>query len=291
MNILPFVFAFLLTFSCLTFSFVRERNSIQLIEFALQGYLHTEKATRNGVIKHAFDKIKGEELFCPVTKTKPSSFFVSKRSHFPPLETTKFYLRAFLKGPETSKHPLYEPLASLLRELYQETLFIPEKAPQGVEYLLVESMIQTLKTTPSVHHLSDLWPRESSLHTLYYHMLRGTNRYSKQEGIPPLHHFLSLDKSDKGFHVNLASEAVLKACVGSVVQQEILKQEQQQSESTQKQYSFSKQEFQKLSLLHPKEQMALEKIEPFISYAKRSGKKESLLRRDAKTKIGIEKEL
>lgn len=294
MNILPFVFAFLLTFSYLSFSFMRESRSAQMIEFTLNGYNHTDKAIRNGIIRKGFDKIKGTETSCliPKEKAKQNPSFVSRRTSFPPLETSKFYVRALLSGAsDLPNHPLYEPLAALLRELYQDRLFHPLQAAKGIEYELIASLVQKMNEQPSSDRLADLFPSNKELHTLYYKMIRGTNRYSKQEGIPPLDHFISLEKSDKVIHLNLTSETVLEALFGNAIKNEILQKEKEQFEATQKRYAFSKQDFQMLLDRHPKEQSLLLQLEPFISYTKKVGKKERLARRDLATQIGIEKEL
>lgn len=294
MNILPFVFAFLLTFSYLCSSFMRETKSAKLIELALEGYNQTEKAVRNGMIKRYFDQLKGNQTSCPVSKEKSNKtpLFVSRRSNFPPVETSKFYLRSLSCQPSNlAEHPLYEPLATLLRNLYEERLFTPHKARKGIEYALIASLVQKMNECPSSHNLADLFPSDPELKTIYYKMIRGTNQYSMEKGIPPLDHFLSLEKSDKAFHINLSSEPVLAAIFGAMIKNEILQKEKKQFELTQKQYSFAKQDFETLLDTHPKERSSLLQIEPFISYTKKVGKKESLARRHKATQIGIEKAL
>ena len=294
MNILPLVFAFLLIFSYITASFVRENKSSALIEWTLHGYNHIEKAVRNGIIKRAFDHIKASETSCPVPKDKNSKTpsFISRRISSPPLETSKFYLRAFANTSTTLvSHPLYEPLATLLRNLYQERVFKQQNAPPGVEYTLIPLMIQKMNDLPSSRNLADLMPSDPFLQNLYYKMLRGTNRYSLQEGIPPLSHFLSLEKSDKVIHLNHASEPILEALFGGKITKEILEKEKQQFDLTQKYYAFSKQDFEILLEKHTHEKGIFFYLNSLISYTKKVGKKEHLAKRDKITQIGIEKEL
>lgn len=295
MNVLPLVFSFLIIFSCLCYTFLKEVKSFQLIELTLEGYNHTEKAIRNALIKRSYDKIK-EDMppGTPKSEQAPKKSYtcVSRREYVPPLETSKFYLKALSKaGVELSQHPLYEPLAELLRLLYKKTLFDKYPKSNKIEYRLVDALIKKMQKFPSAAQLSYLYPDDPELQKIFYKMLKGTNRYTDEAGIPPLSHFLSLENGDKAAHLGYASLPVLKALFGMQIASEILRIEEENRNSSQKQYALSKEELESLCLKDPIRSSLLTALQPYINYSKQVAKKKSLAKRDQRTGIGIEKEL
>ncbi len=294
MNILPLVIAFLIIFSYMTTTFLQEVNSFHLIERTMRGYQHTEKAIRNALVKKRYHKIK-ETPSLPKGKKiaeKPSQAFPSKRLGSPPLETSKFYLRALCaSGIELTTHPLYEPLAELLRDLYKRPLFSKDLSLKNLEYRLIRALCDKALKHPDTDNFSDLYPDDPSLHELYYKMLKGTNYYTKDKGIAPLAHFLSLEKNPKGAFLSFASSPVLKALFGEDVATEIVNKEKSQWAETGKNTCFTKQDLETLLLKDPKKASLLSTLDPYLNYSKQQVARTSLAKRDSQTNIGIEKQL
>jgi hypothetical protein len=284
MNILPFVFSFLILFSCLAATFLRQTKSMQLIEITLGGYDRAEKALKNACIKRCFEKIKDTPSSSPSSR---SAAFHSKHLHYPPLELSKFHLKAFGQVESfPSSHPLYEPLARLLRHLYQERVFAKYSKRAGVEYLLAEALVKKLYKSPNVQYLADLHPDDPELQLLYYKMLKGTNQYTETAGIPPLSHFFSLEPMNKALHLNLASPPILTALFGPKASQEILVQEREHWNKTHKYYALIKKD---LEGFLSKEPGLLTAWDPYFSYSRPVAKKTRIARRDKRTGILIER--
>lgn len=294
MNILPLIFALLIIFSCLCTTFLKEVKSLHLIEITLEGYNQAEKEIRNAIIKRSYEKIKGDPSSESAKKegTKRLKTFHSKRSHFPPLETSKFYLKALAKTEiELSQHPLYEPLAQLLRLLYQKNVFNHYPNIKGPEYKLIEALVKKAQKFPSAKDLSYLHPDDSELQKIYYKMLKGTNLYTEEVGIPPLAHFISLEKTDKVIHLKWASPPILKALFTEPLAQHILQREAEHWKTSQKHYSLSKEDLATLFMQEPGQSAIFTALQPYLSDSLQSAKKKSLAKRDKKTDICIEKEL
>ncbi len=294
MNILPLVFSFLIIFSCLCFTFLKEVNSLTLIELTLEGYNHTEKAIKNALVKKAYHKIK-EDL--PLGSSngatqKTGRLFHSKRVQFPPQETSKFYLRALAKSEmPLSEHPLYEPLSELLRCLSQKTVFDKYPDKKDIEYKLIEALVKKAQKFPSAKELSYLYPEDPELQKIYYKIVKGTNSYTQEAGIPPLAHFLSLENSDKAAFLSLASPLVLKAFFGTEGAEKILSTEKIHFETDQKYYFFSKEDLETLLMKEIGSSGVLSSIQPYLNYSKQNSKQKSIAKQDKLTGISIEKQL
>src|ERR1700722_10579233 len=111
-------------FSLIAITFLKEVKSFSLIETAIHGYNRTERTLSNRILRKAYAKIKIDTGAEKQKKEKVLKNYSSMRSYFPPLENSKFNLKPLIKEQGTLKlHPLYEPLASLVRVLYEEKLF------------------------------------------------------------------------------------------------------------------------------------------------------------------------
>lgn len=286
MNILPLVISMLLVFACLSITFIRDVKSTEMIAIFLKGYHHTDKAVRNALVKRSFNKIKIPSAKSEVKKpSSPRLIPPQEAEPMPPLETSKFYLRTLSLNLSTlHEHPLYEPLAAFLRLLYQERLFSKYEAPPGVEYLLIDAIISKTLQLPAAHQLSQLYLDDPLLKTLYYKMVKGTNQYSTTTGIPPLSHFISLEKSSKAIHINYASKRLIEVLFGEEVYQKIISFKREKNTA-----HLMAQDLQTLLSNDSKQSSLLTTIEPFLSYSKQRSTIKTLVRRDKHTKIGIER--
>lgn len=288
MNILPLVFTFLIIFALIAVTFLKEVKSFSLIETAIHGYNRTERMLSNRTARKEYGKIRVDSGADKPKKEKVLKKYSSMRSLFPPLENSKFNLRPLIKQEGTLKlHPLYEPLASLLRVLYEEKLF---KKSEGVEYKLLDEILKKAQKFPDTKVLAELYPEDPALRKIFYKMLKGTNQYSRKKGIAPLGSFLFLGKEDKALFLSFSSPEILEALFEKEISLEILKSERAKWEESKNYYYFSKEDFQNIIM-----NKALAKstfftsLEPFIDYSKQFMPRDLIAGRDQITGIAVEK--
>lgn len=294
MNILPLIFTFLIIFSCISLTFFRDVKSFFLIETTLDGYSRTERTLNNQIVKKAYRKIKGESL-----APKPSSqrkikqtTYTSRRTFFPPLDNSKFNLTPLIKHEgDLHLHPLYEKLAEFLRLLYQKTLFDREPKSENIEYRLLEGILKKARKDPDATKMIELVPDDPTLANIYYKMQRGTNQYSRTEGVPPLSYFLSVQKETAAAWLSFASPVLLEALFGSKITEQILQEEQKKWEESTQYYYFSKDDLQSLLVKHPDQAPLFTQLEPHLHYSKQFKPRTELGGRDEITGIGLEKPL
>ncbi len=287
MNILPLVLTFLLIFSCIAASFLKETKSYAVIESTLHGYSRTEMALNNAIARAAYHKMKGELLEKGTReqdRLAAKSEYKSRRCFFPALENSKLNLAPIFQGSEPFKtHPLYEPSANLLRLLYRRNLF---KKQENLEYRLLDEMLKKAKRLGTVGDLAELFPEDPSLKNTYYRMLVGTNQFDEKQGIAPLREFLSIQNTDKAVCISFASVPVLKALFGPDIASLILKVEQEQSATLNKYYYFNKQDLEAALVKTP----ALTALGPYLDYSKQFTPRKQWGGRDTITGIGVVRE-
>lgn len=294
MNILPLVFTVLIIFSCIAFTFLKEVKSFSLIETAIHGYNRTERVLFNKISQKAYQKVKKEKEASTATgkKTEKKRDYIALRSLFPPLENSKFNLNPLLKEQGPLKlHPLYEPLANLLRLHYEKQVFKKEAKAEKLEYRLIDELVKKAQKFPDAENLAELHPDDPALRKIFYKMLKGTNKNSKDEGITPLGNILSLSKGDKAVFLCFASPTILEAFLGKEISLEIQKMEEAKSGELNKHYYVSKEDFQSIITKHPSLSPFLGPLEPFLDYSKQLTLRTQIGGRDRKTGIAVEKKL
>ncbi len=294
MNILPLVIAFLTIFACITVSFLREAKSFSLIETTIHGYNRTDRAVSNAIVRKSYRKIKVETN--PKKETEPKKVlkqnYHSMREFYPPLESSKFHLGPLLKAEgDLKQHPLYEPLAQLFRLLYGKCLFKNQDKSEKLEYHLIEEIVKNAKKMPNSENLAELYPEDPHLQKIYYKMLKGTNNYTQDVGIPPLEHFVSLEKSEKAVVLGFASPLLLEALFGKEVASEILNLERKKWSESNNYYYFSKEDFQLVFNKSPNKASLLTVLDSFLDYSKQFETRSQIGGRDRITGIGVEKEI
>lgn len=292
MNILPLVLAFLIIFSCISFSFFKDVKSFGLIEHTLHSYHRTERSLNNVIVQRAYRKIKAEPTSkkqSDQTQKKEKKYF-SLRSLSPPLENSKFNLTPLIQHQgEMHLHPLYEPLASLLRLLYEEKLFSKEKNSSKLEYRLLDALLKKAKKLTEPIHFAELCPDDPQLKKIYYKMLKGTNQYNSSKGVPPLRDFLSLSKANKAVSLSFASPRLLEALFGASISLEIQKLEREKWEELKKHYIFSKEDLTSLLMKTSNNSPLLAAFDPYLDYSKQFAKRDLIGARDQLTGVGIKK--
>ena len=261
------------------------------MESSCAGFYRTERVVSNAIIRKAYHKISGESLnkknLNPSQKPK-SVDYLSKRDCFPPYENSKFYLAPLIKHEgELNLHPLYEYLAKFLRLLYQEKLFA--KKP-GTEYRLIDAMVKKARKQET-EVLADLYPEDPVFKQIFYKMLKGTNHYTRKEGIPPLGDFISLSKSEHAAFLSFASPVLLEAFFGEEVALAVLAQEKKKWEEEGKYIFFSKEDLQALLTKNPARASQFTTLESYFNHAKQPAPRNQIAGKDGKTKIRVDKNL
>src|SRR5580700_8215354 len=191
MNVLPLIFTFLIIFTCISSTFLKEVKSFSLSETIWNSACCTEGKVNRQILYKTYKKKvrepveKKESAPKRFPQAKKRSPYFSRRSFFPPFESSKFNIGPLLKNEgELRLHPLYEPLAELLRLLYEAPL--KECHSEKIEYRLLEAILTKARQCSEAKELSELSPDDPVLRKLYYKLLKGTNQYSQKGSIPPL---------------------------------------------------------------------------------------------------------
>jgi len=296
MNILPLIFAFLFIFSCFAFAFLKEAKSFFLAETVFDSHNRVERTLQNSIAKKTYNKYKGEATL-PNREKKSSQQnkknLLSYRSLFPPLEASKFNLSPLIKcNGEFKLHPLYEPLAELLRILYWKNLFAPEKRDH-IEYSIIDALLTKARKDPETISLADLAPDTPEIKKIYYRMLKGTNQYTVGgNGIPPLGDFIGFrEGANSAISFSFASKALLEAFFNQEIASQITSTEQKKAAESNKYHYFSKDELQPLLMKNPAQFSSFSALEPYIDYSKQLKPRKEKGGKDEKTGLGIKKML
>jgi hypothetical protein len=269
-------------------------KSFTLVESTLDGFNRTERAVNNAVRRKEYRKIKAESSRKKKEgrkQTKPK-YYLSKRSFSPPFENSKFNLVPLLEHEgELTSHPLFKPLAHFLRLLYQKNLFEKEPAAKKIEYRLLEAIVKKARKSPQVSTLADLYPDDPKLSWIYYKMLKGTNQYNREEGIPPLGDFIVLHKGAPAISLMFASPLLLEALLGAEISTWIMLEEKRKWQESSKYYFISKDDLQPILSKDFSLASSFLALEPFMDYSKKLTRIQQISGRDKETGIGIEKSL
>jgi hypothetical protein len=281
MNTLPLVFAFLLIFSFLTLGFIQEQKHSLLAERSIRSFHTVSRAANNAVSRRLYARIKSQPAPSSLQIAKPTAKAKrSRRACTPPLDTAKLNIQPLLELKTDPKNdPLYEIAAELLRVLYGKMLFKKE----GVEYDLLNALLKAYHNHPEATALSDLFPESSILKRLFYKMLKGTNRYDAQLGIPPLTDFMYLSKGPS-IHFAHASHPLLEALFGSELAFKILSEEKNKNSLTQN-------ELMSLLAHYPRTTTLIQQLGQQIDFSDKSTKRTALSKRDKMSGLGIKRAL
>lgn len=292
MNILPLIVAFLFVFSFFAFNFLKEQKSFVLTETVFDSYNRVESNLQNNIVRKAYSKFKTEapppKTTNPTAKQTPKNF-VSYRTFFPPLETSKFNLTPLIKDTAEFKlHSLYEPLANLFRILYGKTLYKTE----NIEYSILDAMLMKARKHPEMENLADIDLDDPAIKIIFYKMLKGTNQYQVgREGIPPLGDFLAIGKENYPISFSFASAALLESLFGKEITTHIFLEEEKKRTELNKYYFLSKEELQALVTKNPAQFLNFSSIEPYIDYSKQFKSRKETGGKDEKTGLAIKNQM
>ncbi len=270
MNILPFLFSFLVIFA-LSFNYSSERRQSTLL---LHSGIHKLYAS----IHQSFSKQQSSDFqrACrvdppppfpkpdpikqkdPEPKKKSPTYFRKDKCTY---EEQKLNLSQFAEPAISSQHFQYKAAARLIRLLYQHTSFYYE----GLELQVLDTILKR-----GDRSLSELFENNPALDAIFYKMLKGTSTYEigKNKGYPSLLDYCCFQTSDNHLHYPDLSKPVLQALVGSDLMSLIEKQEQDTNTP------MTETEFKDLLNKHSNDEVDKEYLLSVLQYGKvKKGKK------------------
>lgn len=298
MNILPLIIGFILVFSCLSITFLKEARSISIAERSLGASFRIETQLQNRLALRSYASKANVKRSKSTNSKKKKPPYYSMRAINPPIEESKLNISALFDEAviDVHHHPLYPIAAELIRTLYEDSALLPEKAQKGWEKVLLDGMIAKGKKGSHRKRLTDLFPDDSALNATYYKMLKGTNQFelgAKKKGIAPLSNFMSVasEKKENAIQFCFASAPLLQATFGSKITDKLLSEEKKRWSETGKSYFSSKEDLQEQLLLDPVLANLLIPLEPYISYRKQIPRKNQIAGSDKTTGLTITREI
>jgi len=298
MNILPLLIGFIIVFSYLSTSFLKEAQTITIIErsvaaaFRIETQLHNRLSLRQ-YLRKAHVKRSVEEK--KEGKKRP---YYSLRSITPPIDESKLNISALFNQSviDVHQHPIYLVAAELIKLLYQGSPLISEKTQEHWERGVLDEMIAQAKKRSDWDQLSDLLPEGKEAHALFYKMVKGTNQYhlgTKKQGIAPLGHFISIDpdKKKQAIYFCFASSPLLTAAFGSTIANQLLLEEKKQWDKTGKRHLCSKEELEELLLKNAILPHSFTQLEPYLSFKRQLPCKTLIAGKDQITGLVITKDI
>lgn len=260
MNILPFLFAFLLVFQFLFTVLQRDlRSAAEEWNFVRSSHFLDRKL----LAKEKFRKLPKKKIKNPRSSTEKKKFHpralreITAGSSSSKLDISSLFL--FPNNEMASQ--LQKLLRKILMALYGDALFIH----QGDKKIVCELLIEEFKSIEMPSSLCSLYPRDSSLQAIFYRMLKGTHSYQlDSSGIAPLEDFFVLSSYPKAKPISFpsASPYLLQILFDKNIADKIVAKERAKSSEAKKPSFLTQSELEDLLA---KNHMPQEKINASIS--------------------------
>jgi hypothetical protein len=243
MNILPFIFTFLILLSFGSYALLQQRLATTFESKSYRGYMRAERLVRNRTQSKLYYRKKSIDQKETSEKTEPKDF-ENPRTIFPPSESSRFNLYSLFH--DNPSPLLYEAAVKLLNILYQHTPFFKK----DLAYRMVDAWIEKGHGKKECAWV-DLFPDDPPLREIFYKMLKGTNHYDRSShplvGYPPLEDFFHLNHDkNKAVCFPFASEPILSAFFEEKVVLAILDKETLKAQKDRKKYFLDQTELQVL---------------------------------------------
>lgn len=292
MNILPFVFSFLLLLALGASLLFKEHQATSSTVNSYMGYLRAERRAQSELISQEYKKLPHKKKQASGSK-KPLSEqekYPDYRNKSSPPELSKLNLTSLFS--DTPSPILIETVARLLKQLYGHTSFFKEAKEPRLEYKLVESWMQQGKKLKKVQDLSQLYPTASPYKEVFYSMLQGTPTENTGQGYPPLDHYFTIHERKEAISFNLASQKLLIALFDSPkIAAAICHQEQLQWQKEKKWKALDKIELTNLLAKEHFHTFNLTDIEGFTNFDPKRISYEIKSSQDKKTGIVVRKHI
>lgn len=244
MNLLPFVFTFLMLLTLISsflFSSVMGTARESTIILAKhQAYLtllsnqHDDRFKSLEKKKPKKNPPDDPEVKTAKTETKKKEKKTQEnapRAIQDGCEKSKFNLISLVQGHKSDAHTVLEQIAAaLIENLYGSCSFYKKGAAQTIVKQMIQSKIESLE---------ELQMHNPELNHIYYKMLKGTST-----GFPALSEYFSLSKEAKApIYFRFASKPVLQAALGESFAQMVFDAELKNWQKNKKCKAMTKEEF------------------------------------------------
>jgi hypothetical protein len=300
MNILLLVSSFLLIFAMISASVLKNALFLEREKKSSYGYMHATAMLQNKYEMYKYkayhDTAKKKEQASDKASNeirKPQATFLSHRKEKKPPLAGKLNLAPLLENPKECRSSLlYEATARLLYNLYHHTCFWAQSNQKGLEYALLDAILQTSVHVEDLHSLSQLFPEETKMQPIFYKMLKGTGDYNLKlaHGYPPLSDFLVIDfQEKKAVHFCYASCPVLQAIFPGEIVSQILSIEKKKWEKDYKRHTVTKEELQAILMANSSELKgkSFQDFDAFLNFSKKKIKLETLSYKDADSSVSV----
>lgn len=253
MNILFLVFGFLMIF--LFFSSTLLKQTIYFSSELKSSCSYMDAKLK---IHDKLERYKCKSYQDKTPKTKPSEkkeplplkkegVYLSHRLRFNLSSQAKWNLSPFIFSEKPTSH-LEEATILFLESLYGHADFWQKAKKQDSD--LAKTLLDSFRSKDLVEKMSDLFPEDPFLQSIFYKMLKGSGYYeiASKQGYPPLEDFFRLEKENTyTLSLSYASFPALKALLGEDLTQKVLQIEKEKWEKKGGYYSVTKEEFRELT--------------------------------------------
>lgn len=270
MNILPFVFAFIVIFALGTYSLLQDTIACALEEKNYTGFMKAHRYMQSGIErKHYIGKRKNSKPD-PNKKVKSQNpEYHNQRENITLHPLSKLNMAPLLaKSPFPGSSLLYETTASLIRILYEKT----SAYQSGIEYRILDLLIAE---GSKMEELS--WERLISQvlsvkdNEPFYKIFRGTKNYElfTNKGYPPLSDFICVEpqRKTKPIHLLYATKPMLLALFGDKLTAQIEEFEKEKWEKDKKHHNITHKELVELFLKNPADRRNLSDFDSIVNYS------------------------
>lgn len=269
MNILPLIFIFLTILAVTSYSFVQESSASYRALKSYRGFMRAERLARNSLESKRYYAIRISKDPTPKDSSSHTQDrgYESPRRQLPPAEASR--LSIALLFSDNPPPFLYETTAKLIKILYGKCAFFIESKIADLEYQIVDQMLLHFHNQ-APNSFAELFPEDPQLRSIYYKMLKGTNRYALKSpsGYPPLEDFLTLTPltGKQILQIPYASESLLQALWGDSIAQAIILAEEKKWEKDRKFHTLLENELTTLLTKVPPN-LQLGTLKDYISFS------------------------
>ena len=232
MNVLPFIFSFLIIFMLGLNVASDRKRSTQLFSRGMKSTFQSMHHSWSKDAWNDYDKAcKNIEKERNISSLQAREELEESEGYFRDnkcvYEEQKFNLSKFEAPTISILHPRYKAAARLFKTLYGKTAFYRE----GLEDTILKALL-----TKGEASIYDLFEKDPKLDAVFYKILKGTSTYvvGTNKGYPSLFDYFRFNSSNEHFTYEMLSKPVLESLVGSFVMEIIEKEERQNNTSLSK---------------------------------------------------------
>ncbi|MCI0381668.1 MAG: hypothetical protein L0207_01255 [Chlamydiae bacterium] len=286
MNLLPFVSAFLLILSLLSYRCFN--NLVETIseERSFLGKVSTYIDIDSKISKKKFAGMKNEKTEKSSAKKSKSKSkagaYLSHRENENPHPLSKLNIAPLFRDTYEKKEMIFRIALEGIRILYEKTPIYRE----GMNEKILSWMVEVGKGDATIQSIDEFVQKIPDNMKWLYPFFKGTNSYViGKKGVPPLSDFFAIDqrKNIKSIHLFYTSKPILQAFLGKNLTEEIEKKEREKWELNHSHRPITKGELE--SILLKERRISFSDVESITYFSKKPEKNPQLV--DVHPKTGL----